>query len=120
MCSEHVFNPQRVRSLPNNELLGKEMKTNSSFFFGSFTQVQGAVDSGIPTQLSYGFISGYCSGIALKKIGRGAAVVFGTFLLENCIALLSNFFKNDLALLDIHKTHGMGFFLLNSAQVLVL
>lgn len=43
-------------------------------------QIQGAVDSGIPTQLSYGFVSGYCSGLALKKAGRAAAVVFGTYL----------------------------------------
>ena len=42
------------------------------------TQLQGALDSGIPTQLSYGFVSGYCSGLALKKVGRAAAVVFGT------------------------------------------
>jgi hypothetical protein len=40
-------------------------------------KVQGAVDSGIPTQLSYGFVCGYCSGLALKKAGRIAAVVFG-------------------------------------------
>jgi uncharacterized membrane protein (Fun14 family) len=78
--------------------------------------VQGAVDSGVPTQLSYGFLSGYCSGIALKKIGRGAAVVFGTFIF---IALLS-IKKNDPGLLDVHKTHVMGFFLLNSGQVLAL
>ena len=42
-------------------------------------QVQTAVDTGIPTQLSYGFICGYCSGLALKKAGRAAAVVFGTY-----------------------------------------
>jgi hypothetical protein len=42
-------------------------------------QVQSAVDSGIPTQLSYGFVSGYCSGMAFKKIGRLAAGVFGTY-----------------------------------------
>eukprot|EP00545_Synedropsis_sp_CCMP1620_P010011 CAMPEP_0119013274 /NCGR_PEP_ID=MMETSP1176-20130426/8284_1 /TAXON_ID=265551 /ORGANISM="Synedropsis recta cf, Strain CCMP1620" /LENGTH=186 /DNA_ID=CAMNT_0006966355 /DNA_START=43 /DNA_END=603 /DNA_ORIENTATION=+ len=41
------------------------------------SSVQGAVDSGVPTQLSYGFVSGYCSGLALKKAGRAAAVVFG-------------------------------------------
>lgn len=39
--------------------------------------LQAGIDSGIPTQLSYGFISGYCSGYALKKVGRTAAVVFG-------------------------------------------
>jgi uncharacterized membrane protein (Fun14 family) len=38
---------------------------------------QAGIDSGIPTQLSYGFISGYCSGYALKKVGKTAAVVFG-------------------------------------------
>lgn len=41
-------------------------------------KMQSAVDSGIPTQLSYGFVSGYCSGMALKKVGRLAAGVFGT------------------------------------------
>mmetsp|Transcript_29214 Transcript_29214/g.43087 ORF Transcript_29214/g.43087 Transcript_29214/m.43087 type:complete len:187 (+) Transcript_29214:104-664(+) len=41
------------------------------------SQVQGAIDSGIPTQLSYGFVMGYCSGLALKKAGRAAAVVLG-------------------------------------------
>jgi FUN14 family len=39
--------------------------------------VQSGLDSGIPTQLSYGFISGYCSGLALKKIGKAAGVIFG-------------------------------------------
>jgi len=41
-------------------------------------QLQGAFDSGVPTQLSYGFVSGYCSGMALKKIGKIAAGMFGT------------------------------------------
>mmetsp|Transcript_19264 Transcript_19264/g.24837 ORF Transcript_19264/g.24837 Transcript_19264/m.24837 type:complete len:196 (+) Transcript_19264:145-732(+) len=40
-------------------------------------QVQVAIDSGVPTALSYGFISGYCSGLALKKAGRAAAGVLG-------------------------------------------
>lgn len=42
------------------------------------SQVQVGIDSGVPTQLSYGFISGYCSGLALKQAGRAAAVVLGT------------------------------------------
>jgi hypothetical protein len=46
-------------------------------------KMQGAVDSGIPTQLSYGFVSGYCSGMAFKKIGRLAAGVFGTYITIN-------------------------------------
>jgi hypothetical protein len=41
-------------------------------------KMQSGFDSGIPTQLSYGFVSGYCSGMAFKKIGRVAAGVFGT------------------------------------------
>jgi hypothetical protein len=39
--------------------------------------VQGAIDSGYPTQLSYGFVMGYCSGYALKKAGKVAAVILG-------------------------------------------
>jgi uncharacterized membrane protein (Fun14 family) len=41
-------------------------------------QVQVAYDTGIPSQLSYGFVCGYCSGYALKAVGKGAAVVFGS------------------------------------------
>lgn len=41
------------------------------------SKVQGAVETGVPTQLSYGFISGYCSGMALKKAGKVAAAVLG-------------------------------------------
>ena len=41
--------------------------------------IQGAIDSGYPTQLSYGFVMGYCSGYALKKVGKIAAVVLGEF-----------------------------------------
>ncbi len=41
-------------------------------------KIQTAVDTGIPTQLSYGFVCGYCSGYALKKIGRIGAIVGGT------------------------------------------
>jgi uncharacterized membrane protein (Fun14 family) len=40
-------------------------------------KIQTAVDTGIPTQLSYGFVCGYCSGYALKKIGRIGAIVGG-------------------------------------------
>eukprot|EP00542_Grammatophora_oceanica_P017442 CAMPEP_0194029650 /NCGR_PEP_ID=MMETSP0009_2-20130614/3325_1 /TAXON_ID=210454 /ORGANISM="Grammatophora oceanica, Strain CCMP 410" /LENGTH=189 /DNA_ID=CAMNT_0038669379 /DNA_START=66 /DNA_END=635 /DNA_ORIENTATION=+ len=38
---------------------------------------QGAIDSGIPTQTSYGFVMGYCSGFAMKKVGKAAAGVLG-------------------------------------------
>lgn len=41
------------------------------------TRVQHAIDSGIPTHISYGFICGYSSGYALKKVGKIAGVVFG-------------------------------------------
>mmetsp|Transcript_19208 Transcript_19208/g.21967 ORF Transcript_19208/g.21967 Transcript_19208/m.21967 type:complete len:199 (-) Transcript_19208:162-758(-) len=43
--------------------------------FGS--NIQSAIDSGIPTQISYGFVMGYCSGLALKKVGKAVAVVVG-------------------------------------------
>lgn len=36
-----------------------------------------AVETGVPTQLSYGFVCGYCSGYALKKVGKIAAVMTG-------------------------------------------
>ncbi|GKZ00520.1 hypothetical protein MPSEU_001004400 [Mayamaea pseudoterrestris] len=41
------------------------------------TQIQGAIDTGIPSQLSYGFVSGYCAGIAARQIGRATATVLG-------------------------------------------
>ena len=41
------------------------------------SQVQGVIDTGIPTQLSYGFVSGYCAGLAAKQVGKLAATVFG-------------------------------------------
>lgn len=43
----------------------------------SLLQLQGALDSGIPTHLSYGFVSGFCSGYALKKVGKAVSVVLG-------------------------------------------
>lgn len=41
------------------------------------THVQHAIDSGVPTHISYGFICGYSSGYALKKVGKVAGIVFG-------------------------------------------
>mmetsp|Transcript_4717 Transcript_4717/g.7162 ORF Transcript_4717/g.7162 Transcript_4717/m.7162 type:complete len:291 (+) Transcript_4717:248-1120(+) len=41
------------------------------------SQAQLALNSGIPTNLSYGFFAGYLSGFALKKIGRAASLTFG-------------------------------------------
>lgn len=38
---------------------------------------QSIFDSGIPTNLSYGFFAGYISGLALKKIGRIASISLG-------------------------------------------
>ena len=40
-------------------------------------KIQIAVDSGVPTQLSYGFVCGFCSGFSLKKAGKVVAVVCG-------------------------------------------
>ena len=41
------------------------------------SKAQDAIDSGIPTQISYGFLCGYSSGYALKKVGKVASVIFG-------------------------------------------
>lgn len=56
--------------------------TNSNFDVDAIGQnigskAQEAIDSGVPTQISYGFICGYSSGVALKKVGKAASVVFG-------------------------------------------
>lgn len=55
---------------------------NGSIDFDTIGQILGskaqeAIDSGIPTQISYGFLCGYSSGYALKKVGKVASVVFG-------------------------------------------
>eukprot|EP00588_Corethron_pennatum_P009011 CAMPEP_0194267474 /NCGR_PEP_ID=MMETSP0169-20130528/1954_1 /TAXON_ID=218684 /ORGANISM="Corethron pennatum, Strain L29A3" /LENGTH=205 /DNA_ID=CAMNT_0039008307 /DNA_START=88 /DNA_END=705 /DNA_ORIENTATION=+ len=34
--------------------------------------------TGVPGEVSYGFVSGFCAGFALKKAGKVVAVVFGT------------------------------------------
>jgi uncharacterized membrane protein (Fun14 family) len=43
------------------------------------------ISSGVLTQLlpllSFGLLSGFCSGLAIKKIGKSAAVLFGTLFL---------------------------------------
>ncbi len=51
------------------------------------SQAQLALNSGIPTNLSYGFFAGYMSGFALKKIGRVASLTFGVgFVLLQTLA----------------------------------
>lgn len=51
------------------------------------SQAQLALDSGIPTNLSYGFFAGYLSGFALKKIGKVASLTFGVgFVLLQTLA----------------------------------
>lgn len=49
------------------DLIGKEIGA----------KIQQAVDTGLPTQISYGFVCGYSSGYALKKVGKSMSVVFG-------------------------------------------
>mmetsp|Transcript_15234 Transcript_15234/g.22806 ORF Transcript_15234/g.22806 Transcript_15234/m.22806 type:complete len:201 (-) Transcript_15234:291-893(-) len=41
------------------------------------TKIQDAITTGVPTQISYGFVCGFSSGYALKKVGKIASVVFG-------------------------------------------
>mmetsp|Transcript_6783 Transcript_6783/g.8561 ORF Transcript_6783/g.8561 Transcript_6783/m.8561 type:complete len:296 (-) Transcript_6783:68-955(-) len=57
-------------SLPANMNMDELLSTLGS-------QAQLALNSGIPTNLSYGFFAGYLSGFALKKIGRAASLTFG-------------------------------------------
>ena len=38
---------------------------------------QDAINTGIPTELSYGFVCGYSSGYALKKVGKMVSLAFG-------------------------------------------
>jgi len=40
-------------------------------------KVREVVETGVPSELSYGFVCGYCSGLALKKLGRAAATTLG-------------------------------------------
>jgi len=78
------------------------------------SHVQGAVDSGIPTQLSYGFVSGYCSGLALKKAGRMAAVVFGMGFVALQTLQYSGYIQVDH---DKLRKHVEGLFDLNNDGV---
>uniref|UniRef100_A0A7S2U8Y8 EF-hand domain-containing protein n=1 Tax=Attheya septentrionalis TaxID=420275 RepID=A0A7S2U8Y8_9STRA len=59
------------------------------------SKIQTAVESGVPTQLSYGFIMGYSSGYALKKAGKIACGVMGTgFLILQALSF-SGYIKVD-------------------------
>eukprot|EP00594_Rhizosolenia_setigera_P012245 CAMPEP_0178955648 /NCGR_PEP_ID=MMETSP0789-20121207/9732_1 /TAXON_ID=3005 /ORGANISM="Rhizosolenia setigera, Strain CCMP 1694" /LENGTH=158 /DNA_ID=CAMNT_0020637323 /DNA_START=318 /DNA_END=794 /DNA_ORIENTATION=+ len=40
-------------------------------------KLEGALENGVPGKLSYGFICGFSSGYALKKVGKAGAVAFG-------------------------------------------
>jgi uncharacterized membrane protein (Fun14 family) len=35
------------------------------------------VDTGVPTQITYGFVAGWCAGMALKRAGQIAATALG-------------------------------------------
>jgi len=39
--------------------------------------IQEAINTGIPTEISYGFVCGYSSGYALKKVGKMVSIAFG-------------------------------------------
>jgi uncharacterized membrane protein (Fun14 family) len=45
------------------------------------SQISLALASGIPTDVSYGFLAGYFSGLALKKIGKVASITLGVSFL---------------------------------------
>jgi len=69
------------------------------------------LDSGLPTQLTYGFVAGYCSGMALKRIGQTAATVLGvgfvtlqTLSYYGYIEISHNKFKTTIEnMLDLNK-----------------
>ncbi|KAL7448157.1 hypothetical protein ACHAWC_000399, partial [Mediolabrus comicus] len=62
--------PTLLDNLSNNQQLRSTLSTLQH-------SLQTIFDTGIPTQLSYGFIAGYLSGYTLKKIGRVASITFG-------------------------------------------
>jgi len=68
------INSQSIAELSSSLLANMNMDELLSTI-GS--QAQLALNSGIPTNLSYGFFAGYLSGFALKKIGRAASLTFG-------------------------------------------
>jgi len=65
----------------------------------------------LPTQLTYGFVAGYCSGMALKRIGQTAATVLGvgfvtlqTLSYYGYIEISHNKFKTTIEnMLDLNK-----------------
>ena len=65
----------------------------------------------MPTQLTYGFVAGYCSGMALKRIGQTAATVLGvgfvtlqTLSYYGYIEISHNKFKTTIEnMLDLNK-----------------
>ena len=61
-----------------NDIMTKLQQLGDQFAVQAGEKIQAAVDSGVPTQLSYGFICGFCSGYSLKKAGKMAAGIFGT------------------------------------------
>lgn len=74
-------------------------------------QAQSVIETGVPTQVSYGFLSGFCAGYALKKAGRAAAVVVGMGFMAMQTLSYSGYIKVDHAqmkkdvenLMDLNK-----------------
>ncbi|CAB9520663.1 FUN14 domain-containing protein [Seminavis robusta] len=61
---------------------GKASPSPSSNFVDSMVSGMGekfqeTLETGVPTQITYGFIAGYCSGMAMKRVGQAAATVLG-------------------------------------------
>ena len=67
---ENASIPTSLSDLSSNPQIQSTLKTLQQ-------SIQTIFDTGIPTQLSYGFIAGYLSGYTLKKIGRVASITFG-------------------------------------------
>ena len=54
-----------------------EDETLNSIAASLGSQVSSAIATGVPTDLSYGFLAGYLSGLALKKVGKVASIALG-------------------------------------------
>lgn len=81
-------------------------------------KVQSAIDTGIPTTISYGFVSGFCSGYALKKVGKVVAVVLGMFVdLPPKLILIMVRFPVGLGFLGVQTLANFGYINVDHSQI---
>ena len=71
----------KIKSTIESSSLTSPEETMNTLLSTIGSTAQTAFDSGVPTNLSYGFFAGYVSGLALKKLGRIASVSLGVAFL---------------------------------------